>query len=112
MKQKAPYPLRIDDLLAMKLKKLAKDNDRSYRAQIENILRKYVAEYERENGEIIVDKSTESEFSCNITVHNMNMDYIAVKKTAQKNAKSCIVRRSFYNNKQNFLTWHLDHLLP
>lgn len=61
MKQKAPYPLRIDDLLAMKLKKLAKDNDRSYRAQIEHILRKYVAEYERENGEIIVDKSTESE---------------------------------------------------
>ena len=38
MKQKAPYPLRIDDVLEKKIKKLAKDNDRSYRAQIENIL--------------------------------------------------------------------------
>lgn len=47
MKQKAPYPLRIDDVLEKKIKKLAKDNDRSYRAQIENILKKYVAEYER-----------------------------------------------------------------
>lgn len=43
MKQKAPYPLRIDDVLEKKIKKLAKDNDRSYRAQIENILKKYVA---------------------------------------------------------------------
>ena len=41
MKQKAPYPLRIDDVLEKKIKKLAKDNDRSYRAQIENILKKY-----------------------------------------------------------------------
>lgn len=61
MKQKAPYPLRIDDTLKKKLKKLAKDNDRSYRAQIENILKKYVAEYERENGEITVDESIERE---------------------------------------------------
>ena len=61
MKQKSPYPLRIDDVLEKKLKKLAKDNDRSYRAQIENILRKFVAEYEQNNGEIIIDEPTESE---------------------------------------------------
>lgn len=61
MKQKSPYPLRIDDVLEKKLKKLAKDNDRSYRAQIENILRRFVAEYEKNNGEIIIDEPTESE---------------------------------------------------
>lgn len=61
MKQKSPYPLRIDDVLEKKLKKLAKDNDRSYRAQIENILRRFVAEYEQNNGEIIIDELTESE---------------------------------------------------
>lgn len=61
MKQKSPYPLRIDDVLEKKLKKLAKDNDRSYRAQIENILRRFVAEYEQNNGEIIIDEPTESE---------------------------------------------------
>ena len=61
MKQKAPYPLRIDDVLEKRIKKLAKDNDRSYRAQIENILKKYVAEYERKNGEISIEESPESE---------------------------------------------------
>lgn len=49
------YPLRLDETLAKKIKALAKLNDRSYKGQIENILKKYVAEYERENGEIIVD---------------------------------------------------------
>ena len=53
MKQKAPYPLRIDDVLEKKIKKLAKDN--------ENILKKYVAEYERKNGEISIEESPESE---------------------------------------------------
>ena len=61
MKQKTTYPLRIDEKLKKKIKKLAKDNDRSYRAQIENILKKYVAEYERKNGEISIEESPESE---------------------------------------------------
>ncbi|MCD8198128.1 MAG: hypothetical protein LUE24_13365 [Lachnospiraceae bacterium] len=55
MKQKNAYPLRLDDTLQQKLKQLAKDNDRTYRAQIENILKNYVAEYEKENGEIVVN---------------------------------------------------------
>ena len=52
MKQQNAYPLRIDQTLQKKLKVLAKNEDRSYRAQIENILKKYVAQYEKENGEI------------------------------------------------------------
>ena len=46
------YPLRLDETLAKKIKALAKLNDRSYKGQIENILKKYVAEYEQENGKI------------------------------------------------------------
>lgn len=56
-KQANPYPLRIDETLAAKIKYLAKENDRSYKGQIENILKKYVAEYEKENGEIIISPS-------------------------------------------------------
>lgn len=53
-KQPNAYPLRIDETLSAKIKVLAKENDRSYKGQIENILKKYVAEYEKANGEIIV----------------------------------------------------------
>lgn len=54
-KQQNPYPLRIDETLSNKIKTLAKLNDRSYKGQIENILKNYVAEYERDNGEITTD---------------------------------------------------------
>lgn len=54
-KQQNAYPLRLDETLAKKVKTLAKENDRSYKGQIENILKKYVSEYERVNGEIIID---------------------------------------------------------
>lgn len=53
-KQTNAYPLRIDDILSAKVKIIAKDNDRSYKGQIENILKNYVAEYEKRNGEIIL----------------------------------------------------------
>ena len=53
--QPSAYPLRLDETLSKKIKALAKLNDRSFKGQIENILKKYVAEYEQENGEIIVD---------------------------------------------------------
>ena len=49
------YPLRLDEIVSKKIKFLAKQNDRSYKGQIENILKKYIAEYEKENGEIIID---------------------------------------------------------
>lgn len=54
-KQQNPYPLRLDETLAKKVKTLAKLNDRSYKGQIENILKKYVSEYESSNGEITID---------------------------------------------------------
>lgn len=60
MKQKNAYPLRLDDTLQLKVRKLAKDNDRTFRAQIENILKNYVAEYEKENGEIVVDTNPDT----------------------------------------------------
>lgn len=52
MRQKNAYPLRLDDTLQKKVKQLAKDNDRTFRAQIEHVLKNYVAQYELENGEI------------------------------------------------------------
>lgn len=55
MKQQNAYPLRLDETLQKKLKQLAKDNDRTYRAQIENILKTYVAEYEKQHGAIKID---------------------------------------------------------
>ena len=53
--QPSAYPLRLDETLSKKIKALAKLNDRSFKGQIEKILKKYVAEYEQKNGEIIVD---------------------------------------------------------
>lgn len=55
MKQQSAYPLRIDETLQKKVKQIAKENDRTYRAQIENILKNFVADYEREYGEIQID---------------------------------------------------------
>lgn len=54
-KQPNAYPLRIDETLSLKIKALAKMNDRSYKGQIENILKKYVSSYEQEHGEIKID---------------------------------------------------------
>lgn len=53
-KQPNAYPLRIDETLSAKIKVLAKENDRSYKGQIENILKKFVADYEKEHGEISI----------------------------------------------------------
>ena len=44
MKQQSAYPLRIDETLQKKVKQIAKENDRTYRAQIENILKNYKAQ--------------------------------------------------------------------
>ena len=54
-KQANAYPLRLDETLKKKLKVLAQDNDRSFRGQVENILKNYVAEYEQQYGEIKTD---------------------------------------------------------
>jgi hypothetical protein len=53
-KQSNAYPLRLDEVVALKIKALAKINDRSYKGQIENILKNYIASYEAEHGAITI----------------------------------------------------------
>ena len=59
-KQANPYSLRVNPVTMEKIKIIAALNDRSLNGQIENILKKYVAEYERENGVIDVSKPDEA----------------------------------------------------
>lgn len=49
------YPLRIDNQLMDKLRKLANTEDRPLNKQIERIIREYITKYEQENGEIKID---------------------------------------------------------
>lgn len=58
-KQPNAYPLRLDPIVSAKIKALAKLNDRSYKGQIENILKKYISSYEQEHGEIQVSSQAE-----------------------------------------------------
>lgn len=51
-KQMNPYPLRVSEPTFSKLKIVAKENDRSLNGQIENILKAFIANYEKENGTI------------------------------------------------------------
>lgn len=48
----AKYTLRIDTNLLEKLKSIAAYNGRSANKEIEQIIKKYIAEFEKENGEI------------------------------------------------------------
>lgn len=50
------YTLRIDSVLLEKVAYIAKGNDRSTNKEIERVLRKLVADYEKENGPIPVDR--------------------------------------------------------
>ena len=47
--------LRMSDELYLKLREIAKRDNRSYNQEAVHILQKFVAEYEKENGEITVD---------------------------------------------------------
>ena len=49
------YPLRLDNNLMDKLRKLAEQEDRPLSKQIERIVRKYIQAYEQEHGEISLD---------------------------------------------------------
>lgn len=50
------YTLRIDSVLLAKVAFIAQDNDRSTNKEIERALKKLVADYEKENGSIVLDK--------------------------------------------------------
>lgn len=49
-----PYSLRISEEMHEKLKLIATDHKRSENREIEYALEKYIKNYERENGEIII----------------------------------------------------------
>lgn len=55
MPQQNPYPLRIDPILMGKFKNIAKENGRSVNKEIEILIKRSIADYEKENGEITVD---------------------------------------------------------
>ncbi len=46
------YPLRLNTSTYAKIKKLAKENSRSINGQLEFMVKKYLQDYEQENGEI------------------------------------------------------------
>ena len=46
------YPLRLDDELMGKVKKIAEEEDRPISKQLERIIRQYVEQYEREHGNL------------------------------------------------------------
>lgn len=46
------YSLRIDDDLMKKVKMIAEKEDRPVSKQLERIIRKYIEQYEQENGRI------------------------------------------------------------
>ena len=50
--QKNPYPLRLDDIIMEKTKVIAKENGRSVNKEIEVLLKRVIARYEKENGSI------------------------------------------------------------
>ena len=50
------YPLRLDNNLMDKLRKLAEQEDRPLSKQIERIVREYIQAYEQEPGEINLDE--------------------------------------------------------
>lgn len=54
-KQINPYPLRVSEPTFSKIRIIAKENNRSVNGQIENILKKFVGEYEKEFGEIVLE---------------------------------------------------------
>ncbi len=55
MAQANPYPLRLEETLNGKLKALAKENNRSFNREVEYILRKFIEQYEKENGELPIE---------------------------------------------------------
>ncbi len=55
MAQANPYPLRVEKNVMDKFKVIASDNGRSVNKEIEMLMRKAITEYEKNNGEIILE---------------------------------------------------------
>ena len=52
---KKSYPLRINEDLFLKIQQIANISSRSINKELEFILNQFVADYEKQNGEIIVN---------------------------------------------------------
>lgn len=63
------YPLRIDNELMEKVRKIAENEDRKISQQLERIIREYVKNYENKNGEIQI-----KQININSVNHNGNGD--------------------------------------
>jgi len=50
MAQANPYPLRVDKTIMEKFKVIASNNGRSVNKEIEMVMKRVIADYERENG--------------------------------------------------------------
>lgn len=54
MPQANPYPLRVSQTIMNKFKFLAAENGRSVNKELETLMKRAIAEYERINGSILV----------------------------------------------------------
>lgn len=61
MAQANPYPLRVDKTIMDKFKIVASENGRSVNKEIEFLMKRAVAEYEKMNGVISLPTLSESE---------------------------------------------------
>lgn len=53
--KQAKFTLRIDDELLKKFRFVAEYNARSANRELEVLIKKHIAEFEKENGKIIID---------------------------------------------------------
>lgn len=56
---KSSYPLRLDEEIMEKIKILSEQNSRSLNKQLEFIVKNYLNDYEKTNGEIPLSNSHE-----------------------------------------------------
>lgn len=59
MAQANPYPLRVDKTIMEKFKVIASNNGRSVNKEIEMVMKRVIADYERENGLIEIPSLNE-----------------------------------------------------
>lgn len=55
------YSFRCDEETIKKLEIIAKKNTRTRNQEMKHIIKKYIENYEKENGEIVIEKATKKE---------------------------------------------------
>ncbi len=59
MPQLNPYPLRVKKIVMSKFKIISSENGRSVNKEIEMLMKQAISDYEKENGEIVVNSQDE-----------------------------------------------------